>query len=151
MRRVLIILLISCVGLLTACRREGSRATGVRDLPDNATVHFALRSGADVLLSTNASRRVISTLQSDARYVGGRDLPAAPYGKFRVAGREFFLFHGLISDDFSLHGRAWEAEWIESAFQFWKTNGLPESADAWQLSLESFLTANEGTTNRRIE
>jgi len=139
MRRALSILVILAVGFVTACRKEGSPAAGERGIPVQAQVHFVLRSGPDFLLSTNASRRLIDTLQSDARYIDGRGLTAAPYGKFRVNGREFFLFHGLISDDLYLHGRAWEAAWMEAAFTFWKTNGIPEGADAWQLSLESFL------------
>jgi hypothetical protein len=151
MRPVSTILLILIVGLLGACSREGSPAKGERNLPDDAQVHFVPSSGVDRQLSTNASSRLISTLRSDARHIDGRGLTAAPYGRFRVAGGEYFLFHGLISDDLYLHGRAWDAEWIESAFAFWKTNGLPESADAWQLSLESFLTAKEGTTNRWTE
>ena len=143
MRRICNIILLAALMALSACRQEGSRAAGEPALSDQEQVRFVFRSEPPFVLSTNASLRLLSTLRSDAKYIDGRGLTALAYGKFVVAGRDFFLFHGLICDDVYLHGRAWRADWIDAGFAFWSTNGLPETAGAWQLSLESLLSGNQ--------
>jgi hypothetical protein len=153
MRLASSILAIAALGFICGCHKPGSRALGELGLSDQDEVRFAFRSEPPFALSTNAAHRLVSTLRADARYIDGRDLTAAPYGKFLVGGREFYLFQGFISDDVNLHGRAWYANWIDSGFSFWITNGIPDTAAAWHSSLESLLSESEaqqgGASNQR--
>jgi len=110
-------------------------------LPDQQ-VHFVSHAPheLDVLLSTNASRQVLATLRSDARFIDGRNLTAAPYGYFSIADHKYFLFYGFICDDLYLKGRAWDADWIPHVLSAHQTNGTPNVAEQWRISLESSLT-----------
>lgn len=149
MRSTLQLLLAAMLLAMSSCHRQDARAVGERSLSVQEPVYFTpapLSPGTRFLLSTNASHRLINTLRSDAIYVDDRDVPAAPYGTFEVAGRKFFLFYSFICDDPYLHGRAWHADWIDAGFQQLNTNAHPHTEATWQASLESWFPGSV-TTN----
>ena len=125
------------------CNRNGSVQSGETGLSLDSGVRFVRRQDDSALLSPQVVRQLVTTLRSDARYFDHSGWLSAPYGKFQIGTREYFLHHGFICDSQDLKGRFWFAPWIDRVIESLRPNAPPRNAHEWALLFESAVTSHK--------